>query len=66
MFYVPRDKWQMDNYMFRPFHIMHEIQSEFDKQKLNGIGTMQFVKANLLNLGDYSGYQLGYLVINDV
>ncbi len=62
----PRDKWQMDNYMFRPFHIMHEIQSEFDKQKLNGIGTMQFVKANLLNLGDYSGYQLGYLVINDV
>lgn len=62
----PTDVWMMDNYMMRPFRIMHEINSMFDKQKLNGIGTMQFITADIMTLGNYSGYQMAYSVINDV
>lgn len=62
----PIKYWQMDNYMSRPFRLMHEIQSLLDKQKLNGIGKVNFAGANLLNLGDYAGYQMAYSVVNDV
>lgn len=62
----PTRLWMMDNYMLRPYRIMHIIQGLFDKQKLNGIGRVNFVSANLLNLGEYAGYQIIYSVINDV
>jgi len=62
----PTDLWIMDNYMLRPFKIMHEINLLVDKRKFNGIGNVNFIGANLLNLGDYTGYQLAYSVINDV
>lgn len=62
----PIDTWMMDSYMLRPFKIMHELNSLLDKSKFNGIGKVNFVGANLLNLGDYTGYQLSYLVMNDV
>jgi hypothetical protein len=62
----PIDVWMMDNYMMRPFRIMNELQTAFDKQKLNGIGVVNFITADLLTLGDYAGYQMSYSVINDV
>jgi hypothetical protein len=45
---------------------MNELQTAFDKQKLNGIGVVNFITADLLTLGDYAGYQMSYSVINDV
>lgn len=62
----PIGSWQMNSYMSRPFRIMHEINSLLDKTKLNGIGVVNFSGGNILNLGEYAGYQLAYSVINDV
>lgn len=62
----PVGLWIMDDYMLRPYKIMHELNDMLDKRKLNGIGKINLVGANLLNLGDYTGYQLAYSVINDV
>lgn len=62
----PIDTWMMDSYMMRPFRIMHELNGLLDKSKFNGIGKVNFMGANLLNLGDYTGYQIAYAVINDV
>ena len=62
----PEDTWMMDSYMMRPFKIMHELQRMFHDKPLNGIGKVFFLGANLLNLGDYVGYQMAFSVINDV
>lgn len=62
----PSDNWMMDSYMMRPFKIMHEIQRLFNDKPLNGIGKAYLLGANLLNLGDYTGYQMAFSVINDV
>lgn len=58
--------WVMDNYMLRPFRIMHELNELLDKQKLNGIGVTEFLGADSINLGEYAGYRMSYGVINDV
>lgn len=62
----PSDTWMMDSYMMRPFQIMHELQRMFNDKPLNGIGKAFLLGANLLNLGDYTGYQMAFSVINDV
>lgn len=62
----PIEFWQMDTYMSRPFRLMHEVQKTLDKTKLNGIGVVNFVGANILNLGEYAGYQVAYSVTNNV
>lgn len=62
----PSDIWMMDSYMMRPFRIMHELQGLFHEKTLNGIGKVYLLGANLLNLGDYTGYQMAFSVINDV
>ena len=62
----PEDTWMMDSYMMRPFKIMHELQRMFHDKPLNGIGKVFFMGANLLNLGDYVGYQMAFSVIYDV
>ena len=56
----------MDSYMMRPFRMMHEVQRMLHDKPLNGIGKVYFMGANLLNLGDYNGYQMAFSVINDV
>ena len=61
----PRDHWTMDSYMLRPFRIMQSIKELFDQQKLSGIGTAQFLSADLLNLDEYIGYQLTFAIIHD-
>lgn len=62
----PVDVWMMDSYMMRPFRMMHEIQKMLHGKPLNGIGKVHLRGANLLNLGDYNGYQMVFSVINDV
>lgn len=62
----PVDVWMMDSYMMRPFRMMHEVQKMLHDKPLNGIGKVYFMGANLLNLGDYNGYQMAFSVINDV
>lgn len=61
------DDWIMEDYMLRPYCIMHEIDGMFNNQKLNGIGKVQFVTANSLVLSDsLAGFSLVYRVINDI
>ncbi len=61
------NSWVMDNYQLRPYMIMGEIDSMVNLQKLNGIGTAEFLGANQLLLSDeLAGYTLTYRVINDV
>ena len=62
----PQDVWMMDSSMMRPFRMMHEVQRMLHDKPLNGIGKVYFMGANLLNLGDYNGYQMAFSVINDV
>ena len=61
------DTWVMNNYQLRPYMIMGEIDGMFNKKKLNGIGTVEFMSANQLLLsGELAGFTLMYRVINDV
>lgn len=61
----PEDLWMMDDYMMRPFRIMHELQRTFNEKTLNGIGKVYGLGSSLLNIGDYNGYQMAFSVIND-
>lgn len=61
------DTWVMENYQLRPYMIMGQIDGMLDRQKLNGIGRVEFISANQLLLsGELAGYTLMYRVINDV
>ena len=57
----------MNGYQLRPYKIMGEIDGMLNNQKLNGIGTTEFVSANQLLLNnELAGYTLMYRVVNDV
>lgn len=61
------DDWLMDDYLLRPYKIMHEIDEMFNGSKLNGIGRVEFIGANSLILSaDLAGFTVNYRVINDV
>ena len=61
------DTWVMNGYQLRPYKIMGEIDGMLNNQKLNGIGTTEFVSANQLLLNnELGGYTLMYRVVNDV
>lgn len=63
----PVDTWVMNDYMLRPYKIMHEIDGMLNRSKLNGIGKVDFVSSSSLILSEeLSGYTLVYRVINDV
>lgn len=46
------DTWQLQNYQQRPFKIAGELDYMFNNQRLTGIGTLQFVTANLQLLNE--------------
>lgn len=46
------DTWQLQNYQQRPFKIAGELDYMFNNKKLTGIGTLQFVTANLQLLNE--------------
>jgi hypothetical protein len=57
------DFWIMDDYMLRPFKIMNEIDSMFNKSKLNSFGPVTFLSAEQLILNEnLMGYSLFYRV----
>ena len=53
------DCWNLDNYQMRPFKIAGIIDGLLNESRLSGIGTLQFLGFNKLNLtDDLSGYTL--------
>ena len=57
------DNWVMDDYMLRPFKIMHELDTMFNMSKLHSLGPINFVSANQLVINEeLMGYSLNYIV----
>lgn len=44
----PFDEWVLDTNSLRPYLIMQEIDKELNGQKINGIGTLNFIGASRL------------------
>lgn len=57
--------WIMDDYMLRPFKIMHELDSMFNNSKLDSLGPVNFVAANQLVLNEeLMGYSMFFRVVD--
>lgn len=55
------DQWQMKDFDLRPYRIAAEIDYMLDKQKLTGIGLIEFLGANQIILNDeFAGLCLMY------
>lgn len=55
------DQWQLRDFDLRPYRIAAELDSMLDKQRLTGIGLLEFVGANQIILTDeYAGLCLMY------
>lgn len=49
------DQWQLKDFDLRPYRIAAEIDTMLDKQKLTGIGKLEFLSANQIILTDEFG-----------
>lgn len=59
----PYDEWLLDERSLRPYLIMQEIDTMFNTQKLSGIGTLQFERADPLTLTPWiGGYSMRYSI----
>lgn len=59
----PYDEWLLDNRTLRPYLIMQRIDELFNEQKLAGIGTLQFYRADALTLSPWiGGYSMVYKI----
>lgn len=59
----PYDEWLLDSYSLRPYLIMQELDTIFNKCKLAGIGTLQFYRADPLALTPWiGGYTMEYKI----
>lgn len=59
------DQWQMKDMQLRPYRIAGELDSMLDKEKLTGIGELEFVGADYININDeFGGICLQYLAIH--
>lgn len=55
------DQWQLKDFQLRPYKIAAELDSMLDKQRLTGIGKLEFIGANQILLTDeYAGLCLMY------
>ena len=55
------DQWQMDDFNLRPYRIAAELDSMLDKQRLTGIGKLEFMGAKHININDeFAGVCLMY------
>ena len=55
------DQWQLSDFDLRPYRIAAELDSMLDKQRLTGIGLLEFVGASQIVLNDeYAGLCLMY------
>lgn len=61
------DNWDLGNYRLRPLKIAGYIDGILNKAKMNNIGRFEFLGCQELLLDEvFSGYTLGYRVINDI
>jgi len=59
------DVWIMDDYMLRPFKIMHELDSIFNNSKLDSLGPITFLSSSQLIINeDLMGYSMFFRVVN--
>lgn len=59
------DQWNLGNFALRPYKIAAEIDSMFNKKRLTGIGTLNFLGANQIVLSDeFAGLTLMYETIH--
>lgn len=55
------DQWNLGDFALRPYKIAAEIDSMFNKKRLTGIGTIDFLGANQIVLSDeFAGLTLMY------
>lgn len=61
----PYDLWHLKDYQLRPYTIAGEIDSMLNEKHLTGIGTLHFLSANRIALGDdLAGLVLAYAAIH--
>lgn len=59
------DQWNLGDFALRPYKIAAEIDSMFNKKRLTGIGTVDFLGANQIVLSDeFAGLTLMYQTIH--
>ena len=59
----PYDEWMLNEKSLRPYLIMQEIDTIFNEQQLQGIGTLQFWRADNLTLSPWiGGYSMKYKI----
>ena len=59
------DQWQLQDFQLRPYKIAAELDSMINKQKLTGIGLVEFAGMNQIILNDeFAGLSLMYRVIH--
>ena len=59
------DQWNLKDFQLRPYKIVAEIDSMLNKQKLTGIGRLDFIGCNQILLTDeYAGLCLMYQAIH--
>lgn len=59
----PYEEWLLDEASLRPYLIMQEVDKMFNGEKLAGIGTLQFVRADALTLtGEIGGFSMLYQI----
>ena len=59
------DQWNLGDFALRPYKIAAEIDSMFNKKRLTGIGTIDFLGANQIVLSDeFAGLTLMYQTIH--
>ena len=55
------DQWQMKDFNLRPYRIAAELDTMLDKQRLTGIGLLEFLGAKHININDeFAGVCLMY------
>lgn len=59
----PYDEWLLNERSLRPYLIMEEIDKIFNQTKLEGIGNLQFARADNLTLSPWiGGYSMKYKI----
>jgi hypothetical protein len=59
------DNWIMDDYMLRPFKILHELDSMFNNAKIDSLGPSNFLIAQQIVLNeDFMGYSIHFRIVN--
>ena len=59
------DQWNLGDFKMRPYAIAGEIDAMLNDQHLTGIGTLEFVRASLININDeLGGVSLTYKAIH--